>query len=441
MTATPIPAGGHGCGCPEGVAAQTAAQGAALSRRSFLRGAAAVGALVAMSSVDTRMAFAATPADGDVLVVLSLRGGFDGLSAVVPAADPAYAAARPTVGIPASVLLPLDATFGLHPALAPLMPLWRAGTFGVVHAVGQASPSRSHFAAMEEMERAAPGTGLRTGWIDRALGVSGPGGSGPATPLAGMQVGSSMASSGFLGPQPEVALRDLAGFSLNGAWDDVERSRWYTALRELHAGSPAPVAAPTSAALSALASVAAVRAGATPPASGATYPDSDLGRALRDLAIVVKARVGLRTAAVDYGDWDMHAGMGSVDSGWLRNRLSDLAASLAAFATDLGPHLARTTVVTLSEFGRRVAQNDSGGVDHGHGNAVLLLGGAVRGGRVHGRWPGLAPSALVAGDLAGTTDYRQIVAEVLTRRLGVAAVGDVFPGLSPAPLGVVAPKA
>jgi uncharacterized protein (DUF1501 family) len=175
-------------------------------------------------------------------------------------------------------------------------------------------------------------------------------------------------------------------------------------------------------------------AGYTPDAN---YPNTDLGGALRDVARVIKADVGLQVAAVDYGDWDMHADMGTVNSGWLKDKLSELARSLAAFATDLGGRFGDVTVVTLTEFGRSLVENGSGGVDHGHGQAVLLLGGGVDGGKVHGTWPTLEKDALAGGDLAGTTDYRQILAEILEKRCQGSQMSAVFPDLTPDRLGVV----
>lgn len=172
-------------------------------------------------------------------------------------------------------------------------------------------------------------------------------------------------------------------------------------------------------------------------ASAVGYPKGGLGDALHDVARLVKANVGLRVATVDFGNWDMHADLGRSDAGWMHDQLTQLSGALAAFATELGTDLNRVTLITLSEFGRRVEQNGSGGLDHGHGNAVLLLGGGVAGGTVYGRWPGLAEAALVDGDLAGTTDYRAVLSEVLSRRCGVAAARTVFPGFAAAPLGVV----
>ncbi len=408
-----------------------------VTRRTLITGAMAAGALASLGGLPglgtTSLAFADTPYAGDTVVVLSLRGGFDGLSAVVPAFDPGYAAARPGIGVPASVLTPLDGRFGLHPALAPLSPLWTSGQLAFVHAVGQAAPTRSHFAAMDELERAAPGTSLRTGWLDRTLGLTGTGG-----PFAATQVGQTMASPGFLGPNPEMTLDSIDSFSLQASWNAAEQARWLTAMTAMQADAPPLVAGPARTALSALTTADTLRATPYVPAGGAQYPAGELGPALRDVARLVKAGVGLRLAAVDSGDWDMHVGLGAFDDtyGWMRRKLDELGKALAAFSADLGAGMSGVTVVTLSEFGRRVTQNGSGGVDHGHGNAVMLLGGGVVGGQVYGRWPGLGAADLVDGDLAGTTDYRTVLAEVLEKRCGVAT-STVFPGLDAARLGAL----
>jgi uncharacterized protein (DUF1501 family) len=396
-----------------------------MSRRTFLKLAAAAGALGGLVSqgLATRLAFAAPPYDGDTLVVLSLRGGFDGLQAVVPAGDPAYATWRPNIAIPASTLIPLDQTFGLHPAMAPLRPLWDAGSLGFVHAVGMAEPNRSHFDAMEEMERAAPGTSIRTGWIDRLLGTRDPG-----TAFQGVQAGGAQAARAFLGPTPELAMASIDSFGLDAAWDEEQRLLWDAALRGLHVGAPPALAAPATTALDAMATARMLQRAGSTPANGAIYPDSDLGRALADVARLIHADVGLQVAAVDYGDWDMHADMGDVDGGWMHDHLAELSSALAAFATDLGGRLDGVTLVTLTEFGRRVEENGSGGTDHGYGQLVFLLGGGVRGGRVYGAWPGLAEEELLDGDVRATTDYRSILAEILERRCGAGGVADVLPG-------------
>ena len=201
------------CGCPDGL--RTAA-GMPVSRRSVLKGLGALGGaaitLTATEAVNTQVALAAPGYTGDTLVVLSLRGGFDGLSAIVPGGDADYYRLRPSIAVPKDALIGLDTTFGMHPALAPLKPLWDAGVLGAVHGVGAPSASRSHFAAMEEMERAAPGTSLRTGWLDRTLGLSGAGGT-----FSGVAVGSSGGLPvQLLGPAPVMSMRSVADVQLKG---------------------------------------------------------------------------------------------------------------------------------------------------------------------------------------------------------------------------------
>lgn len=427
-TAAPASVPRRSCGCPEfeGV-----------SRRSFLKLAAAAGALAGLvtEGLATRLAFAAAPYDGDVLVILSLRGGFDGLQAIVPAGDPDYPVWRPNVGIPSSTLIQLDPMFGMHPAMSPLKPFYDAGTFGVVHAVGMAEPNRSHFSAMEEMERAAPGTSTRTGWIDRVLGLRDAG-----TPFQATQLGDARPAQAFSGPSPELAMYSVDSFGLDAAWDAEQRALWDLALRGLHTGAPAALAAPADVALSAIATTAELQEAGYTPENGASYPDTDLGNALKDVARLIKAGVGLQIAAVDYGDWDMHAGMGGVASGWMYDHLTELSGALAAFNTDLGAGMADVSLVTLTEFGRRVEENGSGGTDHGFGQVVMMMGGGVKGGQVHGSWPSLAPGSLIDGDLNGTTDYRTLLAEVLEKRCRAGGVSSVFPGIGSARTDVFNPR-
>ncbi len=381
-----------------------------------------------------QLAYAGPAYTGEVLVVVSLRGGFDGLSAVVPAADPNYLAARPTIGIPASRLIPLNSTFGLHPALKPLKPLYDAGLFGVVHAVGQSDPTRSHFDAMDQMERAAPGSSLRTGWINRMVGLSGPGSTFAASSLT-----TSTAPKSFLGPAGSVTLGSIDGFALDGSGDAKDRARWSKVLRTMYKGQHQIVLGPAIATLDAIGTTSTMKSAGYRPANGAQYPNGGIGNALRDVARMVKTGVGLRVAALDMGNWDMHDGMGKSDNGWMFRQLTELGLALAAFATDLGPGMPGVNLVTLSEFGRRVGENGSGGVDHGHGNAVFLLGAGVAGGQVLGRWPGVAPGALDDGDLAATTDYRTILAELLEKRGGLSGA-KVFPGAPKERVGIIKPR-
>ena len=405
--------------------------------------AAAVGGVVAATSASgsTRYAFGATPTT-DTLVVVSLRGGFDGLSALAPIGDPDYAILRPSTAISAYTASQLDPMFGLHPAMSPLLPYWQSGRLAGIVDVGQQAPTRSHFDAMAEMERAAPGSSLRTGWLDRAVGLRPSDGALTAT-----QVGSTAAPQSFIGPNQEMTLGSIADFTLSGAWDATETARWDAALRAMNSGAPATVSAPVSGALDALSTIDTLRASGYQPGPG--YPTNTSGtptllaEALADTAQLIKAGVGLRVATIDVGHWDMHEGAGvNSTTGWMYTQLTELATALAAFAADLGTALDSTTLVTLSEFGRRVAQNGTGGFDHGHGNQMFMLGGGTRGGRVHGSWPGLT-TALVAGDLPGRLDYRHVLAQILTARMGLtsAEVSSVFPGLTGAsPVDVTAPR-
>lgn len=413
----------------------------AVSRRAFLGGSLAViGGAIASTSITTRVAMAASGYAGDTLVVVSLRGGFDGLSAIVPHGEPDYLTKRPTIAVPKNSLLAADSLFGLHPAMAALVPYWNAGTFGAVHAVGQPAASRSHFNAMDEMERAAPNSSIRTGWIDRALGQR-----EMTDVFSAVQVGGGLPTKAFAGPQAELTMSALADFSIVGtaededpAWGRAERNRWVSALTDLAADSPAAIRTPTSIALDAVGRAAALAGAAYTPA--ATYPDTEFGRALLDVARLIKSDLAIQVACVDVGDWDMHEGLGQAGDAdaWMTRKLRELSDCLAAFATDLGNKFASTTIVTMSEFGRRVQENASGGVDHGLGNAMLLLGGNVVGGRVHGTWPGLEDRHLDDGDLAGANDFRVVLAEILSKRCQQAGLGTVFPGADlNAQLGVV----
>ena len=311
--------------------------GSALSRRGLLGRAATVGAAGAVggltglagAGLSTQLAFGSPTYTGDVLVVLSLRGGFDGLSAVVPHGDPEYYKARPTIAVPKTQLWGGGPMFGLHPALAPLAPLWNSGSLAAVHAVGQPNPTRSHFAAMEEMERAAAGTSVRTGWLDRMLGAT-----GATSPFNGVSLGGSLAPRVMAGPAPDLGLRSIDSFSLAG--EGVKRPMAAT-LRALYQGAPPVLAGPAKVAGDALATAATLRATAYTPANGASYPATPLGNALRDVARLVKGKVGLMTACVDFGDWDMHEGLGTAVKGQqMYEHLGELARALAAFAADLG---------------------------------------------------------------------------------------------------------
>jgi uncharacterized protein (DUF1501 family) len=400
-----------------------------LKRRSVLAGALAG---LAGVTLDTSLAFAADPAyAGDVLVLLSLRGGFDGLSAVVPAGDAAYYAARPSIAVPKTQLIGGGSFFGLHPALSPLLPYWTGGQLAAIQAVGQPAPNRSHFSAMEDLERAAPGTSIRTGWLNRMLGLT-----GSADPMQAVVMGTAMPARVLSGPAPYLGVTSIDKTALTG--EQAGRPIAAT-MAKLYASAPAALKQTAGQLNGALQKTAQLRAAGYQPANGAVYPGTDLGAALRDVARLIRSGSGLMSATVDSGDWDMHENLGPAVAGRrMFDQLKALATAIAAFAADLGPDgLRRVTLITISEFGRRVTQNGSGGLDHGYGNAMFVLGGGVRGGKVYGQWPGLTTVQLRDGDLAVTTDYRAVIGEILRARCGVGDLAGVFPGVTASSLGIV----
>jgi uncharacterized protein (DUF1501 family) len=400
-----------------------------LTRRQLLARAGAAGATAVVGSqlVSARAAFGAP--GGGALVVVFLRGGLDGLSVLVPADDPHLLAARPGIAVPGAALLPLARGFGLHPALAPLHDLWRRGLFTAVPAVSTPEISRSHFQAQDCLERGGASTGTTEGWLDRVLDALGPG-----TTFRAVTIGGTTARA-LAGDQAAMALRKLDEFEVTGPPD--VGSRGVEALRTLYTGLEHPLAADVAATIDGLATSAMLST--APYERGASYPDSGVGDHFAEVARLIKADVGLRVACLDVGGWDMHTGIGEPGEGRMASALEELGATLAAFATDLGDLFAQTNVVVVTEFGRRVEQNANHGTDHGHGAAVLLLGGGIAGGTIPGAWHGLAPEGLDQGDVPGWNDYRDLLAEVVTARLGVgaAAMGQVFPGYQARPLGVM----
>jgi uncharacterized protein (DUF1501 family) len=403
---------------------------AAVSRRGFLTGAAAlVGTTTMFGSTLLTVSPAAAATTGPTLVVLSLRGAADGLSLVVPHGDPVYYAARPRIAVPASQLVASNEFFGLHPDLAPLLPLWQSGRLAAVHATGLPAPNRSHFAAMEEVEDADPGSAARVGWLNRLLGQV-PG----ESPLQGFSVGGGVAPTSLVGPQDYLSAGSVDDLEIAGAdrWDP-EGNR----VRSLHTlwdGSGSVLSPAMRATFNATSEFEAVRATSPDPAHGADYGTSDLGRALRTAARVVKGEVGTQVITLDHGDWDMHTDLGTLEWGRMRRLAKELGTALAGFFTDLGARGEQVTVVVLSEFGRRVQENANHGLDHGYGNVMLLLGAGVVGGRYHGRWPGLTND--LDSDVLVTTDYRSVLAEVVSTRFGVSTA-SVFPQFQPETLGVM----
>jgi uncharacterized protein (DUF1501 family) len=420
----------NACGCPDFTRSR-------LSRRRLLGTAAAgAGALVGAQMVGDaflQVAYGGEPG-GNVVVVLSMRGGSDGLSLVVPrGVDHDHLAAyRPNIVVPESTLLGADTRFGLHPAFADLMPMWNAGTFGAVHAVGLPAPNRSHFEAMEEVEDADPGSSARVGWINRLIGLD-----PSAAPHDAMSLGTSLLPTAMVGPASALGAYQIADLTVADLGTAAARRRaslgtmW--APDETVLGRGVRLAVQSTEVLAPLVEDAAnqVHVGA--------YPEGPLAEVMANTAALIRADVGTRVVAVDYGDWDMHEGVGSVDDGWMHDHLTHFSASLKAFFADLGTAASRVTVVTISEFGRRLEENGDGGIDHGYGNAMLLLGAGVSGGAVHGGWPGLADSDLEDGDLAMRQDFRSVLWEVMSHRFPAisGSRAQLFPGFTPEHVGVM----
>lgn len=405
------------------------------SRRRVLAGMGAVaGAAVTSSMIGgafREVAYGATLGNPNVLVVLSLRGGADGLSLVVPHADPAYLKARPDIGVPTDQLVARGSYFGLHPKLAPLAPLWNGGSFGAVHAVGLPQPDRSHFSAMEVVEDADPGSSERRGWINRLVGAL-----GTSDPAEGIQMGGSTIPTSLHGPAPVLGMDSLADLTFVGGASETPRAiASTTALWRGHSG---PLAQGVNSAVDTVGRFGSLASVAPAPQNGATYPGSTLGRVLKNTAQLIRSDIGARVITIDQGDWDMHVGLGTTAWGDMQRNAGDLASSLAAFMQDLGALTSQVTVVTVSEFGRRVVQNGAGGLDHGYGNCMLMLGGGVLGGEVHGQWPGLGALNLVDGDLKVTRDYRSVFAEIVRARFPEVSVPAVFPDFVPEPVGAIA---
>jgi uncharacterized protein (DUF1501 family) len=379
---------------------------------------------------------------GDVLVVVFQRGGMDGLNALVPVGDSDYYRLRPELAIPEpkagddKSAIDLNGFFALHPALRPLKPIYDAGQLAPVHAVGSPDPTHSHFDAMDTMERGTPGAkSLVSGWIGRHLASFN---SDNDSPLRAVGIGS-MVQASLRGPVPATALKSIADFHYQGRQRERDLAQFQTTLSALYRmPSVDPALTHASAQVNdTIALLSEINVTNYTPDHAADYPESDFGRGLTQIAQLIKAEVGLEVACVDIGGWDTHANQGGAE-GQLAGLLGEFGQGLAALWQDLGERMQHVTIVTMSEFGRRAAENGSRGTDHGHANAMFLIGGSIAGGKVHADWPTLAADKLDGpGDLALTTDYRDILSEVLSKRVGNAAIKDVFPGYTPTLRNVV----
>ena len=404
-----------------------------LSRRDFIKMATiSVGGFAlapALPSWIPRMAFAPQGVEpqGDLLVCIFQRGGMDGLNAVIPHGDADYYHLRSQLAIaePSSgndkTGIDLDGFFGLHPSLRPFKDLWDEKALAVVHAVGSPDPTHSHFDAMDYMERGTPGEKtIATGWIGRHLQTA------PwqnTSPFRAIGMGGIMQAS-LRGPIPVTTLQSIADFHLQGDVNQLSEIR--QRLDSLYGlGSSLDNAAKDT--FNAVDLLSKVNISNYTPAGGAQYPQTEYGMALQQVAQIAKADIGLEVACVDIGGWDTHNAEGATD-GELPKLLDELSSGLAALYKDMGERAKKMTVVTMSEFGRRAHENGSGGTDHGHGNCMFVLGGGINGGKVYGQWPGLAADKLYGpGDLNVTTDYRDVLGEIVQKRLKNSQMSQVFP--------------
>jgi len=384
-----------------------------------------------------RLSFAPvdTAPRGDTLVVVFLRGAADVLNMVVPHSEDAYYQLRPSLGIARpddsktkkeERAVDLDGFFGLHPNMGPLLEAWQSEQLAIIHACGAPDESRSHFKAMELMERGVDDErGPASGWIGRHLATLN---TGNSSPLRAVGMGTRPQRS-LSGSVPVSALRSITDFHLGGDLRALQQMR--AALETVYAGDI--LGQDTLSIMDTLQKLD-VQNYQSPITN---YPDSEFGLALKQTAMLIKAEVGLEVSAIDLGGWDTHFAQGS-STGIMPNLMKDLAEGLAAFHADMADHQHQLTTVTMSEFGRRASENGSLGTDHGHGSMMMVLGGNVNGGKVHGQWPGLAEGQLIGpGDLAVTTDYRDVLSEILTKRLNNPATNEIFPDYQPKMLSVL----
>lgn len=399
-----------------------------VSRRVFLKGAGllALGVGAQPSSLLVRMAEAAG-SGSTVLVKVFLRGGADGLNLCAPHGESEYYDLRGDIALPrpgsTGGLVNLDGYFGLHPALLPLKPLYDDHRLAFVHAVGSYGLGRSHFAAQDFTETGTPGVqSTATGWLDRALARI------PGSPVTEAVAFSALLPRSFLGPEPVLVVEDLESFDLVARNWREEADVLVRALYQQDASGTGAAAREAFSAIDTFRSRPEIQA---PPANGAQYPDAPIGRSLRQAAQVLKAGLGTRCLYVNVaGGFDTHANQLAANAA----DYGALGSALAAFDTDLGGRRDDVVVLVTTEFGRTAAVNGSQGTDHGTGHCMIVLGGRVRGGRVAGSWPGLSRSQLFEErDLAVTTDYRDVYAELARVHLGIADAGSLFPGYSPGP--------
>jgi uncharacterized protein (DUF1501 family) len=403
------------------------------NRRFFLRnGALAIAGTAALPSFLVRSAMAQSANNaGRRLVVIFQRGAADGLNVVVPYREQNYYAMRPGIAIPADQVLDLDGFFGLHPSLAAFKPLYDQGHLAVVHAAGSPDMSRSHFDAQDYMESGTPGVkSTEDGWLNRALQAEDLRHRQEHTAFRALALGAQLPRT-LAGKIPAIALSNLNSFAVGGPNRNPNPapSPAAAAFEAMYGDSGDSILHATGEeTFEAVKMLRDANPAQYKPDPGVDYLNSEFGNNMKQIAQLLKANLGVEAAFTDVGGWDTHQNQGGVN-GQLADRLRDFSTSIAAFWRDLGDGAENVTLVTMSEFGRTARQNGTGGTDHGHANAMFVLGGQVKGGKVYGRWPGLANEQLNEGrDLAVTTDFRQVLGEIVAKTTGAGNLEIVFPG-------------
>lgn len=396
-----------------------------LTRRSFLQ-TSAIALGVAGAPTWLLRAAAKGRSGRKILVAIFQRGAADGLNMVVPFFEPRYYQMRPSIAIPTPGKpnggLDLDGRFALHPALQPLKGMWDSKQLAIVHSAGSHNPSRSHFDAQDFMECGTPGIKSEDGWLNRALTPVGP----DSSPVRAIASGAQLPKT-LQGSRGAIAVDNLPRFQVADKAAGEMLEHLYSASLDVE------LKAQGKATFDAARLIESVRNRPYTPSGGAQYV-GDFGQRLQQIARLIKADVGVEVAFADIGGWDHH----SNETGQLTTQLRQFGSSLLAFTQDLGDKMEDVVLVTMSEFGRTAAENGNAGTDHGHGNVMMVLGGNIHGGRLYGEWPGLEPEQLYERrDLAVTTDFRDVLGEVVTGHLG-QKVDQVFPGYTPkASLGLL----
>jgi uncharacterized protein (DUF1501 family) len=412
-----------------------------LTRRRFLAHSALVGSVAAAAPAGLSMAFADTTTP-EMLVVIFLRGAMDGLYFLAPVGDPNYTVlrktvAQPTTGADAGIKLnntPGGLDMRMHGAASALKPLYDSGNLAFVHASGLISSSRSHFEAQDKMELGY-GDGesaMYDGWLTRHLQVVGQ----PKGAASVVAVTSSPPNS-LQSDGQAIAVPSLSSFSIVGGTPNLNVMKMLAAAGSYGVSGYQAVVADTVSAITQLSAAtprnAAGQVIAYSPSNGAVYGNSSLADQLKTVAQLAKLNIGLQYATADFGGWDTHAD----EPNRLRTQFTQLSQAMSGFWTDMKDYQGRLTVVAMTEFGRRGKENANTGTDHGHASVFTVLGGNVNGGQVYGTWPTLAPDKLDQGlDLAITTDYRIVLAELLNKRLGNSQVSSVFPTIPNRSLGL-----